>query len=77
MHDTKLTIPTHDPQTGELNPHYEDLTGYENPMKMKTGGVLKRIEDYNKVLPILEIYIQRKEHSHLTILLKSMTKIHK
>lgn len=26
------TIPTHDPQTGELNPHYEDLTGKANPL---------------------------------------------
>lgn len=25
-------IPTHDPQTGELNPHYEELTGKPNPM---------------------------------------------
>lgn len=28
-----IDIPTHDPQTGELNPHYEDLTGKPNPMK--------------------------------------------
>jgi len=26
-------IPTHDPQTGELNPYYEELTGKLNPMK--------------------------------------------
>lgn len=25
-------IPTHDPQTGELNPHYEELTGKNNPL---------------------------------------------
>jgi len=25
-------IPTHDPQTGELNPYYEELTGGKNPM---------------------------------------------
>jgi len=24
-------IPTHDPQTGELNPYYKELTGQENP----------------------------------------------
>ena len=29
----KKNIPTHDPQTGELNPHYEELTGEKNPMK--------------------------------------------
>ena len=26
-----VKIPTHDPQTGELNPHYEELTGKKNP----------------------------------------------
>jgi len=25
-------IPTHDPQTGELNPYYEELTGKRNPL---------------------------------------------
>ncbi len=25
-------IPTHDPQTGELNPYYEELTGEKNPI---------------------------------------------
>lgn len=25
-------IPTHDPQTGELNPYYEELTGEKNPL---------------------------------------------
>lgn len=29
---TKFDIPTHDPQTGELNPHYEELTGKNNPL---------------------------------------------
>lgn len=24
-------IPTHDPQTGEANPYYKELTGKENP----------------------------------------------
>ncbi len=28
----KHPIPTHDPQTGELNPYYEELTGEKNPM---------------------------------------------
>jgi len=27
----KYKIPTHDPQTGELNPYYEELTGEKNP----------------------------------------------
>jgi hypothetical protein len=29
---TKFEIPTHDPQTGELNPFYEELTGKKNPL---------------------------------------------
>ena len=28
----KHKIPTHDPQTGELNPYYEELTGEKNPL---------------------------------------------
>jgi hypothetical protein len=27
-----MEIPTHDPQTGELNPYYEELTGEKNPL---------------------------------------------
>ena len=34
----KKEIPTHDPYTGELNPHYQDLTGNENPMQIKIKG---------------------------------------
>lgn len=30
----KNKIPTHDPQTGELNPHYEELTGEKNPLEI-------------------------------------------
>lgn len=30
----RKNIPTHDPQTGELNPHYEELTGEKNPMEL-------------------------------------------
>ena len=29
---SKKVIPTHDPQTGQLNPHYEELTGKHNPL---------------------------------------------
>ena len=28
-------IPMYDPQTGELNPYYEELTGKNNPMQLK------------------------------------------
>jgi len=31
----KNPIPTHDPQTGELNPYYKELTGKENPLDIK------------------------------------------
>jgi len=29
---TKFDVPTHDPQTGELNPYFEELTGLKNPL---------------------------------------------
>ena len=29
----KKTVPPYDPQTGDLNPYYEELTGKPNPMK--------------------------------------------
>ena len=32
IHYTMGNIPTHDPQTGELNPYYEELTGERNPL---------------------------------------------
>ena len=31
----KKRVPTHDPQTGELNPYYEELTGENNPLESK------------------------------------------
>lgn len=31
--EPKFEIPTHDPQTGELNPIYGELTGKKNPLK--------------------------------------------
>ena len=30
--DTYYKVPTHDPQTGELNPNYEEVTGQNNPL---------------------------------------------
>ena len=40
----KRKIPTHDPQTGELNPYYEELTGEKNPLSCscETGKAVKR-----------------------------------
>lgn len=31
----KKEIPTHDPQTGELNPYYEELTSEKNPLEIQ------------------------------------------
>ena len=33
MSKIKFKIPTHDPYTGELNPHYEEITGKKNPLE--------------------------------------------
>ncbi len=38
---TKFKIPTHDPQTGELNPYFEELTGKKNPL---TGQIEKKYD---------------------------------
>jgi hypothetical protein len=32
--DAFYKVPTHDPQTGELNPHYEELTKRKNPWNL-------------------------------------------
>jgi hypothetical protein len=34
-----INVPTHDPQTGELNPYFEELTGKKNPL---TGQIEKK-----------------------------------
>jgi hypothetical protein len=42
-----IDIPTHDPFTGEINPHYEELTGKPNPLKttiMQQTKPIKNIE---------------------------------
>ena len=51
---TKFKIPTHDPQTGELNPHYEELTGKKNPL---TGQIEKKYDS----LPFCKEYFITKE----------------
>ena len=33
--NNKNPIPTHDPQTGEINPYYKELTGKNNPFDIK------------------------------------------
>jgi len=34
----KYKIPTHDPQTGKLNPYYKELTGEDNPFDIISSG---------------------------------------
>lgn len=53
MKEIKIVIPTHDPQTGELNPYYEELTGEKNPL---TGEI-----DYKKPLPFCKEYKLKKD----------------
>lgn len=43
---TKFEIPTHDPQTGELNPYYEKLKGKRNPLLL--------CEEYKAMNPTLK-----------------------
>ena len=69
----KKTIPTHDPQTGELNPYYEELTGKPNPCKValppsmtttqwRTFSELQyvrgRLDEQYKLLSILDLDMQ-------------------
>jgi hypothetical protein len=51
---SKKKIPTYDPQTGELNPYYEELTGKKNPMTIKP--IKKLVDDYKSSSP-KEIWI--------------------
>lgn len=45
-------VPTHDPQTGELNPYYEELTGKKNPLIEEKKEYLYDIKEYIKKNPI-------------------------
>ena len=49
---TKFDVPTHDPQTGELNPYYEELTGKKNPLTEEKKEYLYEIKEYIKKNPI-------------------------
>ena len=50
----KKKIPKYDPQTGELNPYYEQLMGEKNPMAIKPIKIL--VDDYKSASP-KEIWI--------------------
>lgn len=41
----KFEIPLYDPQTGEPNPHYEELTGKKNPLLEKTKDALSNTKN--------------------------------
>lgn len=43
---TKFDVPTHDPQTGELNPFYEELTGKKNPLNSYRDKMIQKVEYY-------------------------------
>lgn len=43
----KKNIPTHDPQTGELNPYYEELTGEKNPLEIQDKK--DRLDIFNEI----------------------------
>ena len=49
-----INVPTHDPQTGELNPYFEELTGKKNPL---TGQIEKKYYP----LPFCKEYFITKE----------------
>ena len=48
-----INVPTHDPQTGELNPYFEELTGKKNPL---TGQIEKKYR-----IPFCKEYFITKE----------------
>ena len=49
------TIPTHDPQTGEVNPYYKELTGKENPLdKEEFDDIPEEIKDKEDQLMLEE-----------------------
>ena len=51
---TKFDVPTHDPQTGELNPYYEELTGKKNPLTEEKKECLHNIKECIKKNPITD-----------------------
>lgn len=42
-------IPTHDPQTGELNPYYEELRGERNPLSSEEEIIIPTFDMKNLV----------------------------
>lgn len=61
--EAKLRIPTHDPQTGEANPYYEELTGEKLPEYQKVivpETDLEKLDRFLITVSESEIGIRRK-----------------
>ena len=56
----KKEIPTHDPQTGELNPYYEKLSGKQNPLQTKN----KKFNDNLKKFKYVPFVSEVEEFNH-------------
>jgi len=61
--EAKRNIPTHDPQTGEANPYYEELTGeklpeYERVIVPETD--LEKLNRFLITVSMSEVGIRRK-----------------
>lgn len=63
----KRKIPTHDPQTGELNPYYEELTGEKNPLS-------PTIENKYDSLPFCKQYMLLKDLEDIDYLKNNLMK---
>ena len=49
MNKIKFQVPTHDPYTGELNPHYEEITGKKNPLEFSDLTKQSKDKDLDKM----------------------------
>lgn len=49
MNKIKFQVPTHDPYTGELNPHYEEITGKKNPLEFSDLTKKSKDKDLDKM----------------------------
>ncbi len=63
---SKKNIPTHDPQTGELNPYYEELTGEPNPLMEQQKAY---VEYYNKEYFDKKKQPTQQEYEHVELIL--------
>lgn len=58
-------IPTHDPQTGELNMLYEELTGQPNPLiNLKKDIIMKNEKSSDMIISNVLDHITKEIHSN-------------